>query len=159
MSRRVGKEGPVRAARRLLIALLGGALLAAGAWAGEPRRSWLPADWLAEHAAQLGVEEETLATLRQLAAAARTREAELRQELHAAYSRLRQLLEQDDPDETEVLRQAEVIGALKLEKWKLRLRTLLRMRALLTPQQRRALVELWQRHEAAREEMPDAPPR
>jgi Spy/CpxP family protein refolding chaperone len=45
-------------------------------------------------------------------------------------------LEQEDPDEAAVMEQAEAIGALRTESRKQGLRTLLDVRALLTPEQR-----------------------
>lgn len=50
---------------------------------------------------------------------------------------LRRLLEQDAPDERDVVRQLEALNKLEYEVRKSRLTTLLKMRAMLTPEQRK----------------------
>ena len=63
----------------------------------------------------------------------------LHRELRGAREEMRELLEADDPQEDAILAQAEVIGRLQVSLEKDRLMTLLRIRALLTPQQRDSL--------------------
>lgn len=95
-----------------------------------------------EHAEQLGLDEETLAAIRTIVDASRKRGEELREELHQARLHMRQLLSQEKPDETAVMQQADIIGALELAERKNRLRALLQIRAFLTPEQRQALLQL-----------------
>jgi hypothetical protein len=95
-----------------------------------------------EYVAQLGLADETLATIRAIVDASRKRGEELREELHQARLHMRQLLSQEKPDETAVMQQADVIGALELAERKNRLRALLQIRAFLTPGQRQALLQL-----------------
>lgn len=68
--------------------------------------------------------------------------ATLRDEFRQAHKGLDALLEQPAPDEQAVLRQAEKIGAVKTEQEKLLLRTLLKVRAELTPEQRKQLSQM-----------------
>ena len=72
---------------------------------------------------------------------------------------MRKLLDQEAPDLNGILRQADRIGAIETELNKLRLRTMLRIRGLLTPEQRQELVRI---HEERRRERghgdPPGPP-
>jgi Spy/CpxP family protein refolding chaperone len=63
------------------------------------------------------------------------------QKLRAAHEEMRALLDQETPDETAVMAQADRMGALKTEGHKAMLRTLLAVRAELTPEQRAQLKE------------------
>jgi len=67
--------------------------------------------------------------------------------LVAAHEQMHALLAADVPDEAAVMQQAERIGALETDERKTRLRGMLQIRALLTPEQRALLVEI---HEARR---------
>jgi Spy/CpxP family protein refolding chaperone len=72
---------------------------------------------------------------------------------------MRRLLGQDRPDEAAVMQQAERIGALEIELHKQRLRTMLRIRALLTPEQRRELVTIHgERHRGRQRRPAQTPP-
>jgi type II secretory pathway component HofQ len=97
-----------------------------------------------------GLDEETLTAIRTLADASHEKEEEFRQALRKAYDTMRELLSQETPDEATVIRQADGIGALKLARRKNRLRTLLRIRALLTPGQRQELVQIHEEQHARR---------
>ena len=100
---------------------------------------WRHFEMLAE---QLELDEVTKGRvqglLKQSREAAKAAKSSLRQERR----KLRFLLDQDAPQERLVMRQADRLGRLKTELKKLRLRTMLRMRALLTPQQRDKLRKL-----------------
>jgi Spy/CpxP family protein refolding chaperone len=84
----------------------------------------------------------------------RTREA-----LDAAHEKIRVLLSADAPDESEVLEQADRIGALETESQKTRLRGMLRIRALLTAEQRAMLVEIHEERRSRRGERRHRPGR
>ncbi len=90
----------------------------------------------------LNLDPETLAKVTQIIAASKAEHRELRRKLWEASKHMRTLLGQENPDGTAVMAQAEVIGALKTESQKLRLRTMLQVRALLTPEQRMRLLEM-----------------
>ena len=73
----------------------------------------------------------------------------LRKKLRHRRRELRTLLEQQRPSETQVMRQADRIGRLQTQLKKLRLRGMLRLRALLTPEQRSKLRTLRQQERKA----------
>lgn len=64
-----------------------------------------------------------------------------REQMRAAREQMRALLDQEKPDEAAVMAQADRMGALKTERHKAMLRTLLAVRAELTPAQRAQLGE------------------
>ena len=98
--------------------------------------------FIAEYAERLGLDQQTLATLRTLVETSRAQAEPLRVELRQAYAQMRALLSQEMPSEAEVLQQADTIGALELAARKQRLQVMLQIRALLTPAQRQELVRL-----------------
>lgn len=99
---------------------------------------------------RLGLDAETRAEIRKMARDARSRAVERRGELDEVRDELRALLDAPEPDEAAVLAQADRIGALETEMHKDRLRTLLRIRALLTPEQRAELVKIHAEREQER---------
>jgi Spy/CpxP family protein refolding chaperone len=96
-------------------------------------------EWQAE---ELGLDEPTREAVRKIVESSRERGEALHEEKRAARDALHELLEQDAPDHAEVMRQAELVGALELELDKHRLGTLLEIRALLTPEQRKRMSEM-----------------
>jgi Spy/CpxP family protein refolding chaperone len=89
----------------------------------------------------LDLDEETLASVYEIMDSSRERHRELRRQIRDAHEQMRSLLEQEEPNEDAVLEQVDVIGALRTEAHKEGLRTLLKVRALLTPAQREQLLE------------------
>ncbi|MCG8591786.1 MAG: Spy/CpxP family protein refolding chaperone [Proteobacteria bacterium] len=104
---------------------------------------------LERNADRLGLDASTLAEIRAIGEASRERADRLRDEIRDLHDEMRDLIDRDAPDEPAVMRQAERIGAARTEAHKERLATMLRVRALLTREQRQALVEL---HRERREE-------
>jgi len=158
---------------RILVAVASLAALAGGA-AAEPERSPgrrfgppgpPPIDRiLARHAEELGLSEVVQAKVRTLAADAEAESKPLRAALDAQREAMHALLIQDAPDPDAVLHQADLVGAAETALHKQRLRTLLAVRALLTPEQRRELVRIFEEKRRHMEERgfrrgppPDAP--
>jgi Spy/CpxP family protein refolding chaperone len=109
----------------------------------SPREPGLLSDrFIAEHAQRLGLDEQTLAAIRTIVDASHERGRALQGELHRAHNHMRALLSQETPDEAAVMQQAEAIGALELAERQNRLQAMLRIRALLTPEQRQELIRL-----------------
>ena len=75
---------------------------------------------------------------------------ELHEQIHEARQVLRDLLEQDSPDQELVMQKVDEIGALEIQADKYRLETMLSIRALLTPEQRTALENLRENHQGKR---------
>ena len=96
---------------------------------------------LERHLEELGLEPAQLEAVRAILDQARREREERRETVHAAFEEMRALLDQDLPDEAAVMRQAEVLGELRTEGHKAMLRTLLAVRAQLTPGQREQLRE------------------
>jgi Spy/CpxP family protein refolding chaperone len=97
---------------------------------------------LERHAARLGLDDATRERIRDIAEQGRAEGEPLREELRAQHQRMRELLSQDLPDEAAVMRQAEQLGEVETRLHQHRLRTMLRIRALLTSEQRQELVRI-----------------
>lgn len=154
----------------LLLATLG-ALVGAGATraAAEPPRGPHhegPPGFdrmLERDADRLGLDAETRAHVREIADAARAAAEPLEEQRRALRERMRALLDQDAPDVDAVMRLADQMGAVDTELRKRHLRTLLDIRALLTPAQREELVRIHgerrgPRARRPRDAAPEAPP-
>ena len=144
---RFGTQSGIRLAGSIFILLA--ALVMAAASAAEPRGEGRhrgpghgPERFLEEHAERLDLDEETRAALRAILDGSKSSAQKPREELHQARRRLHNLLAEETPDEAAVMKQAERIGALETERHKHRLATMMRIRALLTPEQRAELAEL-----------------
>jgi Spy/CpxP family protein refolding chaperone len=126
----------------LLTALIAPGVSRAGAERSPRNTSAHPERFIAEYAERLGLDQQTLATIRTLVEASRAQAETLRVELRQAYAQMRALLSHEGPSEAAVMQQADVIGALELAARKQRLQVMLQIRALLTPAQRQELVRL-----------------
>jgi len=127
---------------------------------GPGRRPPPFADMLERNAERLGLDEKTRAEVRSIADAAREESRRLEDGLRVLHDELRKLLDQPTPDLEAALQQADRIGAAETELHKLRLRTMLQIRGLLTPEQRQELVRIHEerRRERGRMPPPGAPP-
>lgn len=88
---------------------------------------------------KLDLTPETREQVEGLLEAAKQEGETLRSDLEAAHEQMRELLEQEEPETDRVLSQADVVGGLQLALRKHRLKTMLEVRALLTPEQREEL--------------------
>lgn len=104
---------------------------------------------LEHHADRLRLDDETRARIRSIAEASRDAKLEYRQRIGQLRGEMRALLAQDSPDTDAVMRQAAKIGDAETEFQKHRLRTMLEIHQLLSPEQREELVEI---HEERRTE-------
>ncbi len=96
----------------------------------------------ARRAEELGLGEETLARIRAIVEESRASTEQGRAELDAAHRAMRDLLDDDVPDEARVMEQAERIGALEIRHRQQRLAAMLAIRALLSDAQRDELIRL-----------------
>lgn len=110
---------------------------------------------LEKHLDELGLDAAQMEKVRAILDAAKDQRRAMHKQLRAAFDQMHTLLEQDPPDEAAVMRQAEVIGQLKTEGHKAMLHTLLQVRAELTPEQRKKLMEMKGRHPRWRHHPPD----
>ena len=129
-----------------LTALLAGVAIASVGFAeprfGGPRPGGGPDRFTAEHAAQLGLDDQTREAIDQIVDESRKRARELRGERRLLLQEMHDLLSEKTPDEAAVMQQAEAIGQAETELHKHRLETLIRIRALLTDEQRAELIEI-----------------
>ena len=91
--------------------------------------------------ATLGLDEETQAEIRTIRTTYRAELSKLFPQLQQAHQRMNALLDQDTPEEATVMEQIETMATIQMKIKQERLRTMLRVRALLTPAQRAALRE------------------
>ncbi len=105
---------------------------------------------LERHAERLGLEPAARSEIRSIAIAARDEARGLERRVRELHDELRTLLDQEKPDLEATLGQAERIGSAETDLHKLRLRTMLRIRDLLTPEQRRELVRIHEERRSKR---------
>ena len=129
-----------------LTALLAGVAVANVAFAqhpfGGPRPGGGPDRFIEEHAVELGLDDQTRQSIDQIVDESRVRARELRVELRGMHQEMRDLLSQQTPDEAAVMQQAEAIGQTETALHKHRLETLIKIRALLTDEQRAELTRI-----------------
>lgn len=116
----------------------------AGGWAqpqGPSARHAPPGLRLERLVEELGLDAQTLVQVDAIIDASRNKKRTLRRQLREAHKQMRSLLEAEEPQEAELLKQADHIGGLRTELRKEQLKTMLRVRALLSPGQRARLLE------------------
>jgi Spy/CpxP family protein refolding chaperone len=133
--------------RFLLLATSATALTIPGVGLAQPAAGRFPpgrpeAHLIERHAEELGLDEETVAAVKKLADESREADQKAIEETGKAWARMRELLDQELPDETALLEQAAAISRVSGEMQKRRLQTTLRVRSLLTPEQRAKFMEL-----------------
>jgi Spy/CpxP family protein refolding chaperone len=144
------------AASLLLLAGLAGAAGQDAGSAGRPFGPWSHhrpgppplGDVLARHAGELGLDADTLARIRVIAETARAEEQPLVEQLGTLHQAMHKLLDADAPKADDVMQQADQIGAMETALRKHQLGTLLEIRALLTPEQRQKLVQIFAERKA-----------
>jgi Spy/CpxP family protein refolding chaperone len=107
---------------------------------------------LERHADRLHLDDATREQIRALAAAGRERSEPRHEVLRRLHDEMHALLSSDAPDTDAVMAKAEEIGRAETELHKERLRTMLAIRALLTPEQRSELVRIHEEWRARRGE-------
>jgi Spy/CpxP family protein refolding chaperone len=150
--------------RSLSLAAFGlAALLAAGAASARPghhghhgHHGMDEQGFIQENAERLGLSDETRAAIQTIVDDSHARAASLHDEHREARRALRDLLSQDAPDEATVMAGAEEVGRIETALSKHRLATMLRIRTLLSPEQRSQLLEIRREKRARKEAMHEA---
>jgi Spy/CpxP family protein refolding chaperone len=127
-------------AARVLRSLAAAMALAGAAAAGAAEAPPTPfVDWLVQ---ALHLDATTAGALERIATAEREASAGARTRVDDARRTLRAQLDEPDPDEESVMAQIDQLSELQAALWKARLRGLIRIRWLLTPEQRERLAAL-----------------
>jgi Spy/CpxP family protein refolding chaperone len=109
---------------------------------GGPPAGRGPDRFIEEHAEQLGLDDETLEAIDQIVDESREKARALHADLRGMHREMRDLLSQDTPDESAVMQQADAIGKAETELHKHRIGALIKIRALLTAEQREELRQI-----------------
>jgi Spy/CpxP family protein refolding chaperone len=94
------------------------------------------------NAEQLELDEKTIAAVQELAAEVSARDEKLNGQMREERLKLRDLLDEALPEETALMKQAAAVSSLAADMQKHQMQTSLRVRKLLTPEQRTELMEL-----------------
>jgi Spy/CpxP family protein refolding chaperone len=109
---------------------------------GGHHRGHGPPGFIEEHATRIGLDDETQEAIETIVDESREQARKLHVELRGLHREMHDLLSQETPDEAAVMQQAEAIGAAETELHKHRLGTLIKIRALHTPEQRGELARI-----------------
>lgn len=120
----------------------GGGPEAGGAVPGAGFASMGEARWLERHAGELGLDEKTVAQVRAIGEEARSAASRRMDELRSQGRRLSEMLAEENLDEKALMKQADSVGRLWTQGLEERVRTSVRLRNLLTPEQRKKAAEL-----------------
>ncbi|MCG8591783.1 MAG: Spy/CpxP family protein refolding chaperone, partial [Proteobacteria bacterium] len=123
------------------VALAGGAAARPGGGGGEgcgPRGGG-KLDRIERSVERLDLDEETRSSVYSVLDASRDEDRELRREMREAREQMRSLMDAEQPDTEAIFAQADAIGALRTEAQKQKLRTMIELRQLLSPEQWREL--------------------
>jgi Spy/CpxP family protein refolding chaperone len=101
-----------------------------------------PGAFIEENAEALDLDDETLVTIRSIVEESKGEGDQFHAKLRELHEEMKTLLSQGTPDESTVMKQIETIGAVETEMQKHRLGTMLKIRALLTPEQREEMIRL-----------------
>jgi len=127
------------------------ALAGAASAGGQPDETRPPGGLITRNAARLGLQGDALAAVQAVIDASGARHADLLAKLDTARDAMRELLSQPVPDAKAVMSQADAIGAVETELHKNRLQAIMEIRALLTPEQRKTLLQIRDEEHASRE--------
>jgi len=94
------------------------------------------------NAEKLELDEKTIAAVQALAAEAKERDTSLLEEIKEQRLKVRDLLDQPLPDKAELLKQSEALSVLTAKAQGYQLDTTLKLRALLSPEQREKFMEI-----------------
>jgi Spy/CpxP family protein refolding chaperone len=124
-----------------ILALTGVLSLTTSAWARVPRQGFDRMSRFEEKLDALNLDDATRTAVHKALEEGRVAQDNIGSQLRKARRDLRAMLQQEKPDEAQVLAQSEVVGGLVTEYRKRALHTLLTVQALLTPEQRASLRE------------------
>ena len=113
---------------------------------GGPGGPGGPEGRLERNLSKLGLDDAQNQKVHAILDAAKPQREQIRGQMRQAFEEMRTLLDQDNPDQSAVLAQADRIGAISTEAHKAMLTTLLQVRAQLTPDQRAKLKASMREH-------------
>jgi len=136
----------------------GGPHAKGGTGAPPPPPYGYPTGFIERHAERLGLSDETVKQIRAVVEKSRGENERIRKQVDEAQKELRKLLAQDLPEEKAVMAQADKITRLVGEQRKNQLRSAIKVRSMLTPQQRAELDKLRKEQQPPRHVGPGGPP-
>jgi Spy/CpxP family protein refolding chaperone len=101
-----------------------------------------PGTFIEENAEALDLDDETRSAIRSIVAESKDAGDELHSKVRELHKGMKALLSQGTPDESAVMKQVDAIGVAEVEMHRHRLGTMLKIRALLTPEQREEMTRL-----------------
>ena len=122
--------------------LLSGVAAAQGAPGPRVGPGVVEAQLVERNAKKLELDEETLAAVKKVREEASAQEGEFETKLREERLKLRDLLSEELPEEAALMKQAAGMSGVAVDLLKHQLATSLRVRNLLTPEQRKELMEL-----------------
>jgi len=137
----------LHSSRRLILfcGLMSIALLASTAMAqqrsGRSPGGFAEGRLMKKKAKEIGLSEETVAKIDAVIKAGKAEEAKLREENMAAIKELNELLAQNLPSEKELMAAADKVGANAEKSRELKMKSVIEMRSLLTPEQLEKFME------------------
>ena len=140
--KRIAATGSVAAAVLLLASALPGEVRAGPPGQGGPHGQPPMGGFIERHAERLELDEAAVASIRKVVDRTRSDNEKVQRQIEAEHKQMRIMLEADSPNEKRVMQQADTIGALYTRERKNRLRAMLAVRALLTPEQRAELQKI-----------------
>ncbi len=107
-----------------------------------------PVKMFEHHAEEIGLDDADLMRIKAIFDASKDEMMTLKESLHDSRAKLRSMMDADTPDEQAIMAQIDTITAISGDLHRLRVKTMLDIRATLTPDQREKMKAL---HEARRE--------
>ena len=148
----------IRSSRRLILfcGLMSIALLASTAMAQQrARRSTIPGGYaegrlMKKKADELGLSEETVAKIDVAIKAGDAEETKLREQSRTAIGELNEILAKNLPSEKELMAASDKVGEIASKSRVLKMKSVLEMRSLLTPEQLEKFMEIRKKATARR---------
>ena len=106
------------------------------AWARGPGGMKNQGPALEEVAVELGLDDSTISNLKEIRREARDATMEIKFEIKKLKVAMHDLLDEDTPNESQVMRLIEDMGKLEVEVRKTKIRAMIKARSFLTPEQR-----------------------
>jgi len=143
----------MRIKKKLIVGLVLGSFLIVGTAYAKPRGGGgglLNPERIERIASRLGVDDATMKKMRTLLYGAKRKRVTLRGQIEQARIDLHELMQQEQTDRSAIMKKVDSIGGLQIQARKLKLGTMLDLRALLNPEQQKKLRTMMQKRRSRR---------